>query len=219
VLVLALDTSTPAVTAGVVTLDGATRVVGERVTLDARAHGELLTPHLQEAVRDAGTTLRELDAVVCGIGPGPFTGLRAGIATAAALAHALGIPAYPVCGLDAIAADVPPGEPFLVATDARRREVYWAPYDASGTRVDGPHVQRPAEIVTDARAAAGHGADLYADVLGLPVLDAKYPTPAGLARVARAAVLAGTEPAPLVPLYLRRPDATEPGERKRVTAP
>ena len=225
-LVLALDTSTPAVTAGVAALDGAggaggVRVLAERVTIDARAHGELLTPHLRETVEEAGTTLRGLDAIVCGTGPGPFTGLRAGIATAAALAHSLDIPAYPVCGLDAIAALAARGEPILVATDARRREVYWAAYDGDGTRVDGPHVQPPAEVaarVTAARAA-GHGAALYAAALGLDVVDAGYPTVAGLATVARVDLLAGAPPGPLTPRYLRRPDAVEPGARKRVTAP
>jgi tRNA threonylcarbamoyl adenosine modification protein YeaZ len=106
VLVLAIDTATPAVTAGVVELEQqSTTVLAERVTQDARAHGELLTPHVLDAVSRSGITLRDLTAVVCGVGPGPFTGLRAGIVTAAALAHSLDIPAYPVCSLDAIAAD------------------------------------------------------------------------------------------------------------------
>jgi hypothetical protein len=72
VLVLAIDTSTPAVTAGVATLDGdEVTVLGERVTVDPRAHGELLTPHVLEVVGEAGTTLGALDAIVCGVGPGP----------------------------------------------------------------------------------------------------------------------------------------------------
>lgn len=76
-LVLAIDTATPAVTAGVVDVrTGRLTVLAERVTVDARAHGELLTPHVMDAVRDAGTSLDQLDAIVCGVGPGPYTGLE-----------------------------------------------------------------------------------------------------------------------------------------------
>ncbi|MQA62507.1 MAG: tRNA (adenosine(37)-N6)-threonylcarbamoyltransferase complex dimerization subunit type 1 TsaB [Actinophytocola sp.] len=218
-LLLALDTSTPAVTAGIASLDatsGAVDVLAEQVTVDARAHGELLTPQLTEAARMAGIKLRELDAVVCGAGPGPFTGLRVGMVTAAALGHGLGLPAYPVCGLDAIAAEAT-GEPLLVVTDARRREVYWARYDAKGVRVAGPAVSAPLDVpVADAVRVAGHGAQVYPDAFDLPVVAPSYPTPCGLVRVAAAAIAAGAEPEPLTPQYLRRPDAQEPGERKRV---
>jgi tRNA threonylcarbamoyl adenosine modification protein YeaZ len=220
VLVLAIDTSTPAVTAGVASLDAAgVAVLGERVTVDARAHGELLTPHVLDALREAGKTLAEIDTIVCGVGPGPFTGLRAGMATAAALSAALGIPAHPVCGLDAIAEEAPRGEPLLVVTDARRREVYWAAYDMWGVRLTGPHVQRPAELPSTAPVAAGDGARLYAEVLGSRVVEPFYPTPAGLVTAARKRLLAGEHPEPLIPLYLRRPDAVEPAARKRVIAP
>ncbi|MFJ4099152.1 tRNA (adenosine(37)-N6)-threonylcarbamoyltransferase complex dimerization subunit type 1 TsaB [Amycolatopsis japonica] len=220
-LLLAIDTSTPAVTAGLVALDGdALESRGDRVTVDPRAHGELITPHALEAVKAAGVTLRDLDAIVCGVGPGPFTGLRAGMATAASLAHALGIPAYPVCSLDAIAADVAPGEaPFLVLTDARRREVYWAAYAADGSRTDGPHVERPADLQTTVKVAAGDGALLYADALGVQPIEPRFPSPSGLVKAAREALQSQSEPAPLTPLYLRRPDAVEPSARKKVTTP
>ncbi|HVW43109.1 MAG TPA: tRNA (adenosine(37)-N6)-threonylcarbamoyltransferase complex dimerization subunit type 1 TsaB [Amycolatopsis sp.] len=216
-LVLAIDTSTPAVTAGVATLTGtAVTVLAERVTLNPRAHGELITPHALDAAREAGVTFRQLDAIVCGVGPGPFTGLRAGMATAAALGHGLGVPVHPVCSLDAIAAGADAGEPFLVVTDARRREVYWASYDADGRRVDGPHVQAPEPL--GASVAAGDGARLYEEKLGVRVLEPYYPTVAGLVTVAVPALSSDAAPAPLTPLYLRRPDAVEPGARKRVTA-
>lgn len=215
-LVLAVDTSTPAVTAGVVQLEpDSLALAAERVTIDARAHGELLTPHVLDAVQAAGTSLRDLGAIVCGAGPGPFTGLRAGMATAAALGHSLGIPVHPVCSLDAIAAEVVPGEPFLVVTDARRREVYWAEYDAEGKRVGEPAVQSPAELTTTAKAAAGY----FAEKTGLRVLTPEYPSPLGLVTAAREALRSGAEPTPMTPLYLRRPDAVEPGARKRVTTP
>jgi tRNA threonylcarbamoyl adenosine modification protein YeaZ len=221
VLVLAIDTSTPAVTAGVVALDGdRVETRGDRVTVDPRAHGELITPHALAAAEAAGVTLKDLDAIVVGVGPGPFTGLRAGMATAAAFGHALGVPVYPVCSLDAIAADVVPGgTPFLVLTDARRREVYWAAYDASGARTRGPGVQRPADLENDVKAAAGDGAILYSAVLDVQPIEPRFPSPAGLVKAARSALLAKETPAPLTPLYLRRPDAAEPAAPKRVTTP
>ena len=115
------------------------------VTVDAKAHGELLTPHILAALEEADRTFADVDAIVCGIGPGPFTGLRAGMATAAALGQAPGKPVYPVCTLDAIAADSE--GPLLVASDARRKEIYWAAYNADGKRVAGPSVDKPADVV------------------------------------------------------------------------
>ncbi|HEV7649961.1 MAG TPA: tRNA (adenosine(37)-N6)-threonylcarbamoyltransferase complex dimerization subunit type 1 TsaB [Actinophytocola sp.] len=214
-LVLAVDTATPAVTAGVVAVhpdgDGARLdVLAERVTVDAKAHGELLTPHVLAALDAAGHTLADVDAIVCGAGPGPFTGLRAGMATAAALGHALGVPVHPVCTLDAIAATE--GGPLLVATDARRKELYWATYDEHGRRTAGPAVSKPADIPQLNKRA---GARICADVLTMPHTGREYPTPAGLVRAADLT----RPPRPLTPLYLRRPDATEPGARKRVTTP
>lgn len=218
-LVLAVDTATPAVTAGVVDIAEMV-VLAQCVTVDAKAHGELLTPHVLSALAEAGRTLADVDAIVCGVGPGPFTGLRAGMATAAALGQALGRPVYPVCTLDALAA-VEEG-PLLVASDARRKEVYWAAYDAEGKRVVGPSVDKPAVVVDrlpdlGLTRVAGNGATLYD--LGLTHTGREFPTPLGLARVARAAVLERATPGPFTPLYLRRPDAEVPGTRKRVTAP
>jgi tRNA threonylcarbamoyl adenosine modification protein YeaZ len=211
VLVLALDTATPAVTAGVVELDphGTVRTLASRVTVDARAHGELLTPLAKEALAEAGVTFADLDAIVCGSGPGPFTGLRAGMVTAGALGQALNRPVYPVSTLDAIAADVT-ADRLLVVTDARRREVYWARYEG-GRRVDGPHVQKPAELA-DIEVDLAVGAEL----LDRPV-EQRYPTPAGLVKAASEMLLTKATPPPLTPLYLRRPDAVEPGARKRVS--
>ncbi|OLT04275.1 tRNA (adenosine(37)-N6)-threonylcarbamoyltransferase complex dimerization subunit type 1 TsaB, partial [Pseudonocardia sp. CNS-004] len=146
-LVLALDTATPAVTAGVVELTDDTALLrAARVEHDARKHAELLMPAVQAVCGDAATALRGIDAIVVGAGPGPFTGLRVGMVTAAALGDALGVPVHGVCSLDAIAVDAAGEGPLLVVTDARRREVYWAGYDADGGRVDGPHVQAPAAV-------------------------------------------------------------------------
>ncbi|HYR15797.1 MAG TPA: tRNA (adenosine(37)-N6)-threonylcarbamoyltransferase complex dimerization subunit type 1 TsaB, partial [Mycobacterium sp.] len=100
-VILAIDTATPAVTAAIVSLDGV-EVLAERVTIDTRAHAEQLTPNVLGALADAGRSVNDLGAVVVGCGPGPFTGLRVGMASAAAYGHALGIPVYGVCSLDAI---------------------------------------------------------------------------------------------------------------------
>ena len=198
-IVLALDTATPAVTAGVVLLeDGA--VLAEHVTVDARAHAERLTPNALAALADAGLTMADLGAVVVGCGPGPFTGLRAGMATAAAYAHALDIPVHGVCSLDAVGVQTT-GE-VLVVTDARRREVYWARY-RDGVRVGGPGVDAPADV-DPAGAHAVAGSPEHAALFDLPRRGPVRPTPAGLV----AAVPDwSARPKPLVALYLRRPDA------------
>jgi tRNA threonylcarbamoyl adenosine modification protein YeaZ len=237
-----LDSATPAITAAVVSIDPArlidvarspdpahsdagpdVTVLAERVHVDGRAHGELLAPEIASVLTEVGKVATDLGAVIVGVGPGPFTGLRVGLVTAAALADTLAIPAYGVCTLDAIGAAAGPGT-VLVATDARRREVYWAVY-RDGVRITEPAVDRPAEIrqstefqTAGVEAAVGAGARLYADVIGLPIRDEPiYPPVGALASLAAARVLAGAPTEPLTPLYLRRPDAVEPGQRKAVS--
>ncbi len=229
VLVLALDTSTDAVVVGLAELapggDASPRVLAERVRPGARQHGEQLMPAVLEVCAAADRTPAELDAVVCGLGPGPFTGLRVGIASAAALADALDVPAHGVCSLDAIAVGGPsagPGEPLLVVTDARRRELYWAAYDRAGVRTHGPAVDTPAALAVlvpglGVHRVAGTVADEHAALLGLPVHPARVPTPVGLVTVAAAVARAGAAGGPLEPCYLRRPDAVPPAARKRVS--
>jgi tRNA threonylcarbamoyl adenosine modification protein YeaZ len=199
-VILAMDTATPAVTAGIVRRDGGgIEVLAERVTVDARAHAERLTPNVVAALAEAGRSVEDLNAVVVGCGPGPFTGLRVGMATAAAYGHALGIPVHGVCSLDAIGIDSA-GE-VLVVTDARRREVYWARY-VDGFRVDGPAVNAPVDVPAGARAVAG--SPEHVALFDLPRQPAIYPTASGLVR----SVSDWTaRPDPLIPLYLRRPDA------------
>lgn len=217
VLALVVDTSAAAVTAGVVDC-AEQRVLAERVTVHGRAHGELLAPSIRDCLDGAGRSPAELAAVVAGVGPGPFTGLRVGLVTAAALADALGLPCYPVCSLDAMAVVHPDAGRLLVAGDARRKEIYWALYRAGG-RLTEPAVGRPAELPADLgpTAAVGAGARLYEQLLSLPVLDGDYPTVAGLAALARDRVLGKAAGQPLTPLYLRRPDAAVPAPRKPVT--
>jgi tRNA threonylcarbamoyl adenosine modification protein YeaZ len=230
VLVLALDTSSPAVTAGLVRLPGdagaAPEPVAEHVVLDARRHGELLAAGVHTVLSDAGVTRSALDAVVVGVGPGPFTGLRVGLMTGAALADALGIPVHGVCSLDAVAEAEQAPAGVVVVTDARRKEVYWAQYDAAGRRVDGPGVERPEELAARLRATSadaalvGAGAALHRDAFaGLRVLDGPlHPRPYALVGAAADRLRAGAPSEALTPLYLRRPDAVEPGAAKRVTA-
>ena len=218
-LVLGLDTSSPAVSAALVQVcdDGST-TLAESVVVDARRHGELLA----QGVRDVlgGRSPAALDAVVVGLGPGPFTGLRVGLMTAAATADALGVPAYGVCSLDAVGS----GERVVVA-DARRREVYWARYGADGARLQGPAVERPAELAQQLAGGSsrlvGAGAVLHRAAFdGLRVDDrAIHPSVPALVDAARPRVLAGAPSEPLTPLYLRRPDAVEPGAGKRVSPP
>ena len=216
-----IDSATPAITAALAVLDPTVStdptVIAQRVVVDARAHGELLAPGIDAVLRETGHRPGDLSAIVAGVGPGPFTGLRVGLVTAAALADALGVPAYGVVTLDALGRAAGAGR-VLVATDARRREVYWAVYD-DGVRVAGPSVGKPAELPLPegVRAAVGDGALRYADVLGLPVRDEpRYPPAGALAALAAERVRDKAPGEALTPLYLRRPDAVEPGARKAV---
>lgn len=211
-LLLALDTSTPAVSVALCR-DGV--VLAAETVVDARRHNELLAVNIQTVLERADVTPRQLDAVAAGVGPGPYTGLRVGLMTARAFGHALGIPAHGICSLDVLAraaAREIEGE-FVVATDARRKEVYWASY-AGGERVAGPSVDKPAEVAY-AGPVVGEGAVLYPEAFpgGRPPL---HPDPADLAAIVEEYVAAGRASLPLEPLYLRKPDAVEPGARKRV---
>ncbi|CCQ17257.1 putative uncharacterized protein [Rhodococcus sp. AW25M09] len=193
-----------------------TTTLATRVRVDARSHAEILTPNILECLDEAGITAADLDAVVVGIGPGPYTGLRVGMATAAAFGDALGLPVYGVCSLDAISADVSEPGSLLVVTDARRREIYWARYEA-GVRVAGPDVIAPAELGHGGvDVVAGSGP--HAAAFGLPVRDVQAPSPAGLVTVAAADIESRVVPGPLVPLYLRRPDAKTLDERAAAKA-
>ncbi|WP_091320940.1 tRNA (adenosine(37)-N6)-threonylcarbamoyltransferase complex dimerization subunit type 1 TsaB [Geodermatophilus ruber] len=214
-LVLALDTATSTLVAGLArwSPDGAAEVLAERAVPSGNRHAELLTVAVTEVLADAGLSMADLDAVVTGLGPGPFTGLRVGVVTAAALADARDRPVVGVCSLDAIGSGA-----RTVVTDARRKEVYWATYAADGTRADGPGVSLPEEL---APAGPVVGDARFADRLGVPVTPAEVTT-AGLLRAAAAQLAdpaglsASTRPTP-VPLYLRRPDAVPPTSYKPVT--
>jgi tRNA threonylcarbamoyl adenosine modification protein YeaZ len=210
VLLLAIDTSGPAVSVAV--HDGE-RVVGSAEGEGTMAHGELLAPAVRDALAAAGRTTTDLTDVAVGVGPGPFTGLRVGIVTARTLAATLGLASHGVCSLDAVALAADVDGAHLVAIDARRKEVYWARYEpgADGVprRVDGPHVDKPAELAArhPDLPVVGRGALLYPDQLGGRGTPADGPLDASAAALADAVVRGHAEVLPLEPLYLRRPDA------------
>jgi tRNA threonylcarbamoyladenosine biosynthesis protein TsaB len=219
---LGFDTATAAVS---VALHDGTSVRSEAFVADARRHGELLTPMIAQVMADAGASRRDLTAVAVGVGPGPYTGLRVGLVTARVLGAVLGIAVHGVCSLDLIAAAaVSAGREFLVATDARRKEIYWARYDAAepGRRLAGPLVGQASSIPGAAGlAAAGGGAQLYPEAFG-QVTGPAYPQARTLCEVVVARLAGAGDPRspellPPEPLYLRRPDAREPGPPKRVT--
>jgi tRNA threonylcarbamoyl adenosine modification protein YeaZ len=215
VLLLAFDTATPAVTAAL--HDGA-GVIAEESAVDARRHGEMLAIFIEKLLSSVGARPADLTAVAVGTGPGPYTGLRVGLITAKVLASTLGIRLDGVCTLDVIgaqAAAAAGGGEFLVATDARRGEVYWARYSPSGARLTGPDVGPPSALPTGL-PVAGDGAFLYPELAGQPI-GPRFPEAAQLAILTAQRAVAAEPPLPAEPLYLRRPDAREPGRPKRVT--
>ena len=219
-LVVGFDTATPAVS---VALHDGERVVSEAFAADARRHGELLAPMIAKVMADAGASRADLTAVAVGVGPGPYTGLRVGVVTARVLGAVLGVPVHGVCSLDVIAAEAASaaGGEFLVATDARRKEVYWARYDGAGVRLEGPLVGSAGSIPGAARLpVAGAGGRLYPGSFGT-VIGPGYPDARTLCTIVAGAGLPrpGVPLLAAEPLYLRRPDAREPGPPKRVTPP
>jgi tRNA threonylcarbamoyl adenosine modification protein YeaZ len=218
-VLLAFDTATPYVTVALHDgdLESGPDVVAERRSEQRMKHGEQLAPLIEAVMSDVGIVRQDLTAIAVGVGPGPFTGLRVGLVTARTLAFVLDIPVYGVCSLDVIALEAalgpsPVSTDFLVATDARRKEVYLASYDDQGRRIDGPDVVRPADAAT-ASPVAGEGAVLYPDAFPGrrgPAL----PRAGWLARAVAEELAELHDPEPM---YLRRPDAIAPGAPKRVS--
>jgi len=149
---LAIDTSTSKTIVGIVE-DGV--VLFEKAHEGATDHGRALSELVAEALKVA----KPPHQVVVGMGPGPFTGLRVGIAFAQTFALSRQIPMIGICSLDAIAID---RDEYTVAIDARRKEIYWASYK-DGHRVAGPAVNKPAEV-------PNFIIDLYPDMRKLVVL-------------------------------------------------
>jgi tRNA threonylcarbamoyl adenosine modification protein YeaZ len=134
-ITLAIDTSTSRTTVGIISGE---EVLFEQSHEGATDHGRALSELVAKALKSAPLPER----VVVGMGPGPFTGLRVGIAFAQTFALARGIPVIGVCSLDAIAIDK---DEYTVAIDARRKEIYWARYKG-GERIEGPSVSKPEEV-------------------------------------------------------------------------
>jgi tRNA threonylcarbamoyl adenosine modification protein YeaZ len=234
-LVLGIDTSSPAVSVALVELvPGDPPTWGRSASwcvVDGAKHGELLTTGVHAVLAELGVQPGDLDAIAVGLGPGPFTGLRVGIVTAASMADALDVPAYGVCSLDAIALFPGSGSagsaderdddgPRVVVADARRKEVYWAEYAADGERVAGPSVMKPADLKAALVETGWDGAVIGAGAVAYDLATAPeplHPSPEQIVLLAASRVLSGAPSETLVPLYLRRPDATPTAERKRAT--
>jgi tRNA threonylcarbamoyl adenosine modification protein YeaZ len=174
--VLAIDTSTSRTSVAIIQ-DG--KIVFSGFRDGATAHGPSLPALVQEAL-----AVSDVDEVVVGMGPGPFTGLRVGIAFAQSFALAREIPVRGVCSLDAIAAQVTDKD-FIITVDARRKEVYWARY-TDGIRVGDPAVNFPANV-----SGATIHADLFPEMVSLVNLPGNINEP----------------------IYLRRPDAVATADR------
>ncbi len=215
---LAIDTSTSLVGAAVLRDDA------DPVAASAegpRAQTELLAPLVERVLAEAGVAPRELSDIAVGTGPGPFTGLRVGMVTAVTMGYALGVPVHGVCSLDALAEQGAAGleGELLVATDARRREVYWARYaavDGRARRLSEPAVDRPADLHPDVRSlpTVGRGPLLYPDLLtgGTGPAGPLDVDAAVLGRLAARRLGEGLA-MPVEPLDLRRPDALTTAER------
>jgi tRNA threonylcarbamoyl adenosine modification protein YeaZ len=209
-VLLAFDTATPQVT---VALHDGDRVVASYSSSEAMRHGEMLAPGIAAVLAEAGAISQDVTAVAVGVGPGPFTGLRVGLVTARTMALALEIPVYGVCTLDVLAAEAfDLGlTDFVVATDARRKEVYLAAY-AEGRRVSGPEVVTPADVATDV-LVVGRGGTLYPDAFPRRA-GPEHPSAAVLCDVVVGERFELLDPEPL---YLRRPDTMAPHRPKKVS--
>jgi tRNA threonylcarbamoyl adenosine modification protein YeaZ len=203
-VLLAIDTSA-GTSVAVVDRDGG--ILAERGAADSRGHAEVIGTFIAECLQVAGIAVTDLSGVAVGMGPGPFTGLRVGIAAARAFAFGAGKPVVPVVSHDAIAFGAL--EPILVVTDARRREVYWSTYsgsDAAGlpVRVEGPELAKPDELLTPNFEAFTR-------------VDALEVSAGALGMLAELMYLNKRPFAGSQPLYLRSPDVTLSAGPKRVS--
>jgi tRNA threonylcarbamoyl adenosine modification protein YeaZ len=229
-VLLAIDTSSGT---SVAVVDRDRGILADITEPDTRRHAEIVGTLIQDCLRESGVAPAELSGVAVGMGPGPFTGLRVGIAAGRAFAFGAGKPVVPVVSHDAIAlgtlalatsaapadgdseADlwVRPGlvEPLLVVTDARRREVYWSAYsgaDAQGlpVRVEGPGLLRPEELPTQVPGFDGYRR-----------FDASTVSAGAIGLLAERLFLHGRPFAGPDALYLRSPDVTLSAGPKRVS--
>ncbi|MFA5918711.1 MAG: tRNA (adenosine(37)-N6)-threonylcarbamoyltransferase complex dimerization subunit type 1 TsaB [Candidatus Nanopelagicaceae bacterium] len=196
---LAIDTSTSRTSVAIIE-DGALLWHGYRD--GATSHGDALPALVLEGL----IAQPIIEQVVVGMGPGPFTGLRVGIAFARTFALARTIPIIGICSLDAIAACVRERDDFVVATDARRKEIYWARYQG-GVRVEGPSVDLPAHVVAQGIPMFGEGAVKYSIAASN---EDQYPDLLALVDLSKNPDMGCDEP-----LYIRHPDAVPTSERNK----
>ena len=210
-MLLAIDTSAGT---GVAVVDRDRGVLAERLEPDTRRHAEVIGELIAQCIAEAEVAVTDLSGVAAGMGPGPFTGLRVGIAAAQAFALGAGKPVVRVVSHDAIAFwhyAAGGSGPLLVVTDARRREVYWSAYrgaDSVGLpeRVGSPGLVRPDEL-----------AAVVPDYGDYERLDADTVSAASLGLLAESMYLHGRDFAGEDALYLRSPDVTLSAGPKRVT--
>jgi tRNA threonylcarbamoyl adenosine modification protein YeaZ len=205
-VLLAIDTSAGT---SVAVVDRDAGILAELNESDTRRHAEVIGTLIAAALREAGIAVTALGGVAAGMGPGPFTGLRVGIAAARAFASGIGRPVVPVVSHDAVAFGRT--EPTLVVTDARRREVYWSAYrgtDAEGLpiRESGPELVAPDRL----HEVVPHFGDYQR-------LDAAVVSSGALGMVAELLYLHKRPFASDTALYLRSPDVTISAGPKRVS--
>ena len=202
--VLAIDTSV-GVSVAILRSNGE---LTQSKAVDHGMQGELTADLISQVVAESGLEISEITDVVVGVGPGPFTGLRVGLVTAAVFAHARNIPIHGICSLDAIAFDY--AKPCVVVTDARRKELYWARYEDK--RIGEPQVSKPEDLIAQFPNTefVGPGAQIYPDVISGKVSELKAGSLAKLFAEGTAQLV------DVSPMYLRKPDAVEPTTRKSV---
>jgi tRNA threonylcarbamoyl adenosine modification protein YeaZ len=201
-VLLTIDTSAGT---SVAVVDRDRGVLASRDTADTRGHAELVGGYIAECLAESGIAVAELSGVVAGMGPGPFTGLRVGIAAARTFAFGAGKPLVPLVSHDAIAFGLT--EPTLIVTDARRREVFWSLYSAPDSlglpiRLEGPSLAKPNELTTPD---------------GFRRLEATTVSAAQLGLLAESLYANGRAFGPAEALYLRSPDVTVSAGPKRVS--
>lgn len=218
---LVIDTSAHASVALVDSATGA--VIGELTSPKGNDQTETLSRYVKELLDTHNQRGQDLTGIIVGVGPGPFTGLRVGLVAARTFGFVWQVPVHGVMSLHALAervidsGDVP--TEFLVAADARRKEVYWARYNSAGVLLDGPHVAAASTL--DAMPVYGVGAGIYAqelrDLGATPVeasfdwiTDARYLAPRALQLLSEGADLSDSSP-----MYLRESDAQVPAFMKK----
>ncbi|NBU31713.1 MAG: tRNA (adenosine(37)-N6)-threonylcarbamoyltransferase complex dimerization subunit type 1 TsaB [Actinobacteria bacterium] len=204
-MILAIDTS---VGISVAIHDG-TETVSEFSTGQHGSQGELTAKYIQSLLDDADCFAKDIRTVLVGVGPGPFTGLRVGITTALTFAHALQIPVHGICSLDAVG--FTQSKECIVVSDARRKELYWARYQ-DRIRVSEPAVDKPNQIsnLLNNLSVIGPAAQMYPEFFTGELVELR----AGFLADLYVSELA--EIKPVLPLYLRKPDAVEPVGVKQV---